>query len=96
MNSTGEALSKPGKDMPSFEHALSNWPSDVAGSHIWDRAVRREVKETKMTEQHVSTYGWEVLICRTLKSFKLWGVPSLGPLHCRGFPSMGVLKMHAL
>jgi hypothetical protein len=45
---------------------------------------------------HVSTYGWEVLICRTLKSFKLWGVPSLGPLHCRGFPSMGVLKMHAL
>lgn len=62
MNRTEEALSKPSKDMPSLEHVLSNWPSDVAGSHIWDRAVRREVKETKMTEQELNRRRSELLV----------------------------------
>lgn len=62
VNSTGEALSRPEKDMPSLEHVLSNWPSDVAGSHIWDRAVRRKVKETKMTEQELNRKRSELLV----------------------------------
>ena len=62
VNRTEEALSKPSKDMPSLEHVLSNWPSDVAGSHIWDRAVRREVKETKMTEQELNRRRSELLV----------------------------------
>ena len=62
MNRTGEALSKTAKVMPSLEHVLSNWPSDVAGSHIWDRAVRREVKETKMTEQELNQKRSELLV----------------------------------
>ena len=62
MNSTDEAVSKPQKDMSSFEHVISNWPSDVAGSHVWDQAVRREVKETKMTEQVLNQKRSELLV----------------------------------
>jgi len=62
VNSTDESLSKPEKDMASFEHVISNWPSDVAGSHIWDQAVRQEVKETKMTEQELNRKRSELLV----------------------------------
>ena len=62
MNSTDEAMSKPEKAMPSFEHVLGNWPSDVASSHIWDQAVRCEVKETKMTEQELNQKRSELLV----------------------------------
>lgn len=62
MISADEAVSKPGKDMPSFEHVVSNWPSDVACSHIWDQAVRREVKETKMSEQKLNQKRSELLV----------------------------------
>lgn len=62
VNSIGEAVSKPEKDISSFEHVISNWPTDVAGSHIWDQAVRREVKETKMTEQELNRKRSELLV----------------------------------
>ena len=39
---------------PSFEHVLTHWPADVAGSHTWDESVRLEVKETKIPEQELN------------------------------------------
>ena len=62
VNSTYEAVCKSGQDMLSFENVISNWPSDVAGSHIWDQVVRREVKETKMTEQELNQKRSELLV----------------------------------
>ncbi|PFX27928.1 Ribonucleases P/MRP protein subunit POP1 [Stylophora pistillata] len=38
----------------SFEHLVTNWPTDVASSHIWEEAVRQEVKETKISEQDLN------------------------------------------
>ena len=47
---------------PSFEHLLSHWPTDVAGSYIWDETVRREVKETKIPEQEFNRKRSELLV----------------------------------
>ena len=47
---------------PSFEHLLSHWPTDVAGSYIWDETVRREVKETKIPEQEFNRKSSELLV----------------------------------
>lgn len=62
VHSTDEAVSQPEKNKPSFEHVISHWPSDVAGSHIWDQSVRREVKETKMTELKLNQKRSELLV----------------------------------
>ncbi|KAL9980334.1 hypothetical protein ACROYT_G008906 [Oculina patagonica] len=62
MNSTDKATSKAEKEKPSFEHVISHWPSDVAGSHIWDQSVRREVKETKVSEQELNRRRSELLV----------------------------------
>ena len=52
-----EMMSKVDKStskQPSFEDLMANWPTDVAGSHIWEEAVCREVKETKLSEQDLN------------------------------------------
>ena len=61
MNSTDEGVSKAEKK-PSFEDIIIHWPSDMAGSHIWDQSVRREVKETKMSEQELNRRRSELLV----------------------------------
>ena len=62
MNSTDKAVSKAEKKTSSFEDILTHWPADVAGSHIWDQSVRREVKETKMSEQELNRRRSELLV----------------------------------
>lgn len=62
MNSTDEGVSKTEKKKPSFEDIITHWPSDMAGSHIWDQSVRHEVKETKMSEQELNRRRSELLV----------------------------------
>ena len=62
INSTDKAVSKTEKKKSSFEDILTHWPADVAGSHIWDQSVRREVKETKMSEQELNRRRSELLV----------------------------------
>ncbi|KAK2558167.1 Ribonucleases P/MRP protein subunit POP1 [Acropora cervicornis] len=46
----------------SFEDILTNWPTDVAGSLVWDEQVRRKVKETKITEHELNRKRSELLL----------------------------------
>jgi len=47
---------------PSFQHILTHWPTDVAGSHIWDESVRLEVKETKIPEHELNRKRSKLLV----------------------------------
>ena len=46
----------------SFLDILTNWPTDVAGSLVWDEQVRRKVKETKITEHELNRKRSELLL----------------------------------
>lgn len=47
---------------PCFEDILTHWPTDVAGSHIWDEQVRTEVKEAKIPEHELNRKRSELLV----------------------------------
>lgn len=46
----------------SFEDILTNWPTDVAGSLIWDEQVRHKVKQTKIPEHELNRKRSELLV----------------------------------
>ena len=42
------------KKVLSFESVISQWPSSVADSAIWEESIRREVKQSKISEQELN------------------------------------------